>query len=72
LKPSEKPNPSTTPKLIKITPSKPLKPTTKDGMFEEPLKAPSQKQVWVPKPNYLKNSLDTLPRLPEESLPKAQ
>ena len=33
---SEKP--STTPKLIKITPPKPTKPTVKDGMFEEPPK----------------------------------
>ena len=54
MKPSEKPNSSTTPKLIKITPSKPTNPTTKYGEFEEPLKAPHQKQVWVPKPNHLK------------------
>jgi hypothetical protein len=38
LNPSEKP--STTPKLIKITPPKP---TVKDRVFEEPPKAPSQK-----------------------------
>ena len=35
---SEKP--STTPKLIKITPPKPTEPTVKDGVFEEPPKAP--------------------------------
>ena len=38
LNPNEKP--STTPKLIKITPPKPTKPIVKDGVFEEPLKAP--------------------------------
>jgi hypothetical protein len=38
LKPSEKP--TTTPKLIKITPPEPTLPTTKDGVFEEPPKAP--------------------------------
>ena len=38
LNPSEKP--SITPKLIKITPPEPTLPTTKDGVFEEPPKAP--------------------------------
>ena len=38
LKPSEKP--TTTPKLIKITPPKPTPPTIKDGVYEEPTKAP--------------------------------
>ena len=33
-------NPSSTPKLIKITPPKPIEPTVKDGVFEEPPKAP--------------------------------
>ena len=32
-----------------------------DGVLKEPSKAPPQKQVWVPKPNELRNSLDTLP-----------
>ena len=32
-----------------------------DGVLKEPPKAPPQKQVWVPKPNELKNPLDTLP-----------
>ena len=70
LKPSEKP--TTTPKLIKITPHEPNLPTTKDGVFEEPPKAPPQKQVWVPKPNHLKNSLDTLPNISKDPLPKAK
>jgi hypothetical protein len=38
LNQSEKP--FTTPKLIKITPPKPTEPIVKDGVFEEPLKAP--------------------------------
>jgi hypothetical protein len=38
LSPSEKP--STTPKLIKINPPKPTEPTVKDGVFEEPPRAP--------------------------------
>lgn len=50
LKSSEKPNSSTTPNLIKITPLGPLKPNTKDGVFVEPPKALTQKQVWIPKP----------------------
>jgi excinuclease UvrABC ATPase subunit len=41
LSPSEKP--STTPKLIKINPSKSIEPTVKDGVFEEPPRAPPQK-----------------------------
>src|SRR6185295_5683808 len=32
-----------------------------DGVIKEPPKAPPHKQVWVPKPNELRNSLDTLP-----------
>ena len=38
LNPSEKP--STTPKLIKITPPKPIEPTIKDGVLEKPPKPP--------------------------------
>ena len=30
------------------------------GVLKEPQKAPPQKQVWVPKPNELRNPLDTL------------
>jgi hypothetical protein len=70
LNPSEKP--STTLKLIKITPPKPTEPTVKDGVFEEPPKAPPQKQVWVPKLNYLKNPLDTPPNISEDPLSKAK
>jgi hypothetical protein len=70
LKPIEKP--STTPKLTKINPPKPTKPIVKDGVFEEPPKAPPQKQVWVPKPNHLKNPLDTLPNISEDPLSKAK
>ena len=32
-----------------------------DGVLKEPSKAPPQKQVWVPKPNELRNPLNTLP-----------
>ena len=32
-----------------------------DGVLKKPPKAPPQKQVWVPKPNELRNSLDMLP-----------
>ena len=32
-----------------------------DGVLKEPPKTPPQKQVWVPKPNELRNPLDTLP-----------
>ena len=32
-----------------------------DGVLKEPSKTPLKKQVWVPKPNELRNPLDTLP-----------
>ena len=70
LSPSEKP--STTPKLIKFTPLEPTKPTIKDGVYEEPPKAPPQKQVWIPKPIHLRNPFDTLPNISEDPLPKAK
>jgi len=70
LKPSEKAIP--TPKLTKNTPPKPIEPIVKDGIVEEPPKAPPQKQVWIPKPNHLRNPLDTLPDIPEDPLPKAK
>jgi hypothetical protein len=41
LNPSEKP--STTPKLIKISPPKPIEPVVKDGVFKEPPKVSPQK-----------------------------
>jgi hypothetical protein len=67
---SEKP--FTTPKLIKITPPKPTEPVVKDRVFEEPPKAPLLKQVWVSKPNHLKNPLDTLPNISEDPLSKTK
>ena len=70
LKPSEKP--STTPKFIKITTPKLTEPTVKDGVFEEPPKASPQKQVWIPKPNHLRNLLDTLPNISKDPLPRSQ
>ena len=56
LKLSEKPNSTTTPKLLKIPPTQPSKTKTTDGVFEEPLRAPPQKQVCIRKPNHLKKS----------------
>jgi hypothetical protein len=70
LSPSEKP--PTTPKLIKITSPKPTEPTVKDRVFKEPPRASPQKQVWVPKPNHLRNPLDTLPNISEDLLPKSK
>jgi hypothetical protein len=57
-------NPSTTPKLIKINPPKPTKPTVKDRVFEEPPRAPPQKQVWVLKPNISEDPLPKARKLP--------
>jgi hypothetical protein len=70
LSPSEKP--STTLKLIKINTPKPTELTVKDGVFEEPIRAPPQKQVWVSKPNHLRNPFDTLPNISEDLLHKAK
>ena len=33
-------------------------------MFEEPHRAPPRKQVWMSKPNHLRNKLDTMPDMP--------
>jgi hypothetical protein len=30
-------------------------------VIDEPMRAPPQKQVWLPKPNHLRNTLDTFP-----------
>jgi hypothetical protein len=68
LTPSKKPSP--TPKLIKTTPAKPITPV-KDGVIDEPVRAPPQKQVWLPKPNYLRNTLDTFPDISSNSHPRA-
>ena len=70
LKASEKPTPPL--KLIKMPPPKPTKPVVKDGVFEEPPRVPPPKQVWIPKPNHLRNPLDTLPGIPSEPLPKSK
>ena len=68
LSPSDKP--TSTPKFTKIVPPKPIEPIVKNGVIEEPPKAPPSKQVWVPKPNHLRNPLDTLPNISKEPLPK--
>ena len=39
------------------TSTQPLLVDPVDGVLKEPSKAPPQKQVWVPKPNDLRNSL---------------
>jgi hypothetical protein len=33
----------------------------RDSVIDEPVRAPPQKQVWLPKPNHPRNTLDTLP-----------
>jgi hypothetical protein len=68
LTPSEKPSP--TPKLIKTTSAKPVTPV-RDGVIDEPMRDPPQKQVWLPKPNHLRNTLDTFPNISSDSLPRA-
>jgi hypothetical protein len=68
LTPSEKPSP--TPKLIKTTPAKPITPV-RDGVIDEPVRAPPQKQVWLPKPNHLRNTLDTFPDISSDPFPRA-
>jgi hypothetical protein len=35
------------------------------------MRAPPQKQVWVPEPNHLKNTLDTIPDISSDPLPRA-
>jgi hypothetical protein len=40
-------------------------------MIEEPLRASPHKQVWVPKPNHLRNTLDTLLDISSDPLPRA-
>jgi hypothetical protein len=68
LTPSEKLSP--TPKLIKTTSAKPVTPM-RDGVIDEPMRAPPQKQVWLPKPNHLRNTLDTFPDISSDPLPRA-
>jgi hypothetical protein len=68
LTPSEKSSP--TPKLIKTTPAKPITPV-RDGVIDEPVRAPPQKHVWLPKPIYLRNTLDTFTDISSDPLPRA-
>jgi hypothetical protein len=68
LTPSEKP--SSTPKLIKTTFAKPVTPM-RDGVIDEPMRNPPKKQVWLPKPNHLRNTLDTFPDISSDPLPRA-
>jgi hypothetical protein len=68
LTPSEKPSP--TPKIIKTTPTKPIIPM-RDGVIDEPVRASPQKQVWHPKPNRLRNTLDTFPDISSDPFPRA-
>jgi hypothetical protein len=68
LKPSEKP--FATPKLIKSTPPNTYHPV-RDGVIEEPVRVPPKKQVWIPKPNHLRNTLDTLSDISSDPLPRA-
>ena len=68
LTPSEKPSP--TPKLIKTTSAKPVTPV-RDGVIDEPMRAPPQKQEWLPKPNHIRNTLDTFPDISSDPLPRA-
>ena len=43
----------------------------KDGVYTEPPKAPPKGQVWIPKPNELRNPLDTMPPpAPTKDAPK--
>ena len=68
LKPLEKP--SATPKIIKTTPPKSITPV-RDSVIEEHVRDPPQKQMWVPKPNHLRNTLDTFPDISINPLSRA-
>ena len=54
------PSSSTAPPVPKLAPV-PKPAPVKDGILSEPPRAPPKNPVWVPKPNHLKNPLDTLP-----------
>src|SRR5579859_5553351 len=56
---SEKPPPSS-PESSETKPTQNLDGVV-DGVFQEPTREPPKKQVWVEKPNHLRNPLDTLP-----------
>jgi hypothetical protein len=62
--------PLANPKVIKITTPKSTTPV-RDDVFEEPVRAPPQKEVCVPKPNHLRNKLDTYPDISSDPLPRA-
>src|SRR5579883_2293977 len=59
VNPSEKPPPST-PESSETKPTQNLDGVV-EGVFQEPTREPSKNQVWVEKPNHLRNPLDTLP-----------
>jgi hypothetical protein len=40
-------------------------------VIDEPMRDPPQKQVWLPKPNHLRNTLDTFPDISSDPLPRA-
>jgi hypothetical protein len=58
-------------RAYKNHPPKPITPM-RDGVIEEPVRAPLQKQVWVPKPNHLRKTLDTLPDISSVPPPKVE
>jgi hypothetical protein len=68
LIPSEKP--SSTPKFIKTTSDKHVT-LVRDGVIDEPMRDPPQKQVWLAKPNHLRNTLDTFLDISSDPLPRA-
>jgi hypothetical protein len=51
-------------------PPKPITPM-RDSVIEEPVRTTPQKQVWVPKPNHLRNTLDALPDISNVTSTKA-
>jgi hypothetical protein len=40
-------------------------------VIDEPVRAPPQKQVWLTKPNHLRNTLDTFPDISSDPFPRA-
>jgi hypothetical protein len=68
LTPYEKP--TTTSQTVKFTPPKYATLYVRYKVFEEPPRAPHQK-VWIPKPNHLKNPLNTLSNISSDPLPRA-
>jgi hypothetical protein len=68
LTPLETPSPTL--KLIKTTSAKPVTPV-RDCVIDEPMRAPPHKQEWLPKPNHIRNTLDTFPDISSDPLPRA-